>query len=173
MLTDDFTVLDPRFRKLVFGNVRVDKLWTGGRWTEGPAYFPAGKYLVWSDIPNDRVMRYDETGRQHLGLHRPRDEPQRPYGRPRGPADLLRTPGDAASRASSTTAAAPVLVADRRRPAAQLAQRRLVVKSDGTIWFSDPTYGIGQRIRGRLSGAGSRPPATCTGTIRATARRRR
>ena len=61
MYTDSIEILDPRFRKLVHGNVHLEKLWTGGRWCEGPAYFPAGKYLVWSDIPNDRVMRYDET----------------------------------------------------------------------------------------------------------------
>src|SRR3954451_23159720 len=61
MLTKDFEVLDRRFEKLVFGNVHVDLLYTGTRWAEGPAYFPAGKYLIWSDIPNNRLMRYDET----------------------------------------------------------------------------------------------------------------
>ena len=61
MYTESLEIRDPRFRKLVFGNVHLEKLWTGGRWTEGPAYFPAGRYLVWSDIPNDRVMRLDET----------------------------------------------------------------------------------------------------------------
>ena len=52
---------DPRFNRLIHGNAGLDKLWSGGRWAEGPAYFPAGKYLVWSDIPNDRLMRWDET----------------------------------------------------------------------------------------------------------------
>ena len=61
MLTKDFEVLDKRFEKLVFGNVHLDVLYTGTRWAEGPAYFPAGKYLIWSDIPNNRLMRYDET----------------------------------------------------------------------------------------------------------------
>src|SRR5258705_11573143 len=61
MLTASFTVLDDRFLRLVFGNVHVEKLWTGCRWAEGPAYFPAGRYLVWSDIPNNRMLRYDET----------------------------------------------------------------------------------------------------------------
>ena len=61
MLTKDFEVLDQRFEARVFGNVHVDHLHSGMRWAEGPAYFPAGKYLVWSDIPNDRLMRYDET----------------------------------------------------------------------------------------------------------------
>ena len=61
MLTKDFEVIDPRFNRLVIGNVHVEKLATGCRWSEGPAYFPAHRTLVWSDIPNDRVMRWDET----------------------------------------------------------------------------------------------------------------
>ncbi|MCW3476660.1 SMP-30/gluconolactonase/LRE family protein [Limobrevibacterium gyesilva] len=61
MLTSDFEVRDPRFRRLVMGNVHVEKLFTGCRWAEGPAYFPAGRYLVWSDIPNNRMLRWDET----------------------------------------------------------------------------------------------------------------
>ena len=54
----DFTVvLDPRFSRLVNSNARVEQLFEGCRWAEGPACFPAGRYLVWSDIPNDRMMR--------------------------------------------------------------------------------------------------------------------
>ena len=58
---DFYEVLDPRFARLFNGNALVDKLFTGCRWAEGPAYFAAGRYLVWSDIPNDRMLRYDET----------------------------------------------------------------------------------------------------------------
>ena len=61
MLTDDFEVIDPRFSGLVFGNVHLEKLYSGCRWAEGPAWFAAGRYLVWSDIPNDRILRWDET----------------------------------------------------------------------------------------------------------------
>ncbi len=60
-LSSSFEVIDPRFSKLAFGNVHVEKLWTGCRWAEGPAWFAAGRYLVWSDIPNDRMLRWDET----------------------------------------------------------------------------------------------------------------
>src|SRR5262249_59288431 len=56
MLTETFEVKDERFRRLVMGNVHLEKLWTGSRWAEGPAYFPAGRYLIWSDIPNDRLL---------------------------------------------------------------------------------------------------------------------
>ena len=60
MYTQAIEILDPRFARLAHGNVHLDKLYTGCRWAEGPAYFPAGRYLVWSDIPNDRILRYDE-----------------------------------------------------------------------------------------------------------------
>ena len=56
-----FTVLDERFRRLFVPSVQLEQLWTGARWSEGPAYFPAGRYLVWSDIPNNRILRWDET----------------------------------------------------------------------------------------------------------------
>ena len=60
-LTSSFEVVDARFRKLALPYVYVDKLYSGCRWAEGPAWFAAGRYVVWSDIPNDRMMRFDET----------------------------------------------------------------------------------------------------------------
>ena len=105
MYTEALEIHDPRFKSLVFGNVHLEKLWTGARWAEGPAYFPAGKYLVWSDIPNDRVMRLDETDGSGLDLHQPGAPPQRPYGRPAGGASSVASTKAAAYRVSSTTAA--------------------------------------------------------------------
>src|SRR3712207_7429694 len=55
-----FEVLDERFRRYN-GDEWIRRLHTGNRWTEGPAYLPAGRYLLFSDIPNDRVLRFDET----------------------------------------------------------------------------------------------------------------
>jgi gluconolactonase len=55
-----FEVLDERF-EFCHGDPWLEHLYTGCRWTEGPAYFPAGRYLVFSDIPNDRLLRWDET----------------------------------------------------------------------------------------------------------------
>src|SRR5690606_13727105 len=57
----DFEHLDERFRSRVKGSARVEQLATGCRWAEGPAWFAAGRYVVWSDIPNDRMMKWDET----------------------------------------------------------------------------------------------------------------
>ena len=55
-----FEVLDPRFNSCIVGHARVERLWTGSRWAEGPAWFAAGRYLIWSDIPNNRLLRFDE-----------------------------------------------------------------------------------------------------------------
>src|SRR6185503_4166159 len=63
-----FEVLDERFTK-VNGDEWLIQLWTGGRWTEGPAYFAAGRYLVFSDIPNNRMMRLSEDD-NHLSVFR-------------------------------------------------------------------------------------------------------
>ena len=61
MAASDYEVFDERFRACVNRTSHVQQLWTGARWTEGPVYFPAGRYVLFSDIPNDRIMRYDET----------------------------------------------------------------------------------------------------------------
>src|ERR1039458_6872888 len=56
----DFVTLDPRFQKYAIGSAAIQRLWTGARWAEGPAWNAAGRYLVWSDIPNNRQMRWLE-----------------------------------------------------------------------------------------------------------------
>ena len=56
----DYEILDPRFLDCFNRTAHVERLWTGARWTEGPAYFPAARHLVFSDIPNNRMLRYDE-----------------------------------------------------------------------------------------------------------------
>src|SRR5436305_7512556 len=61
MAASDYDVLDERFRNCVNLTSHVERLWTCARWTDGPVYFQAGRYTLFSDIPNDRIMRYDET----------------------------------------------------------------------------------------------------------------
>src|SRR5262245_41297914 len=61
MAASEFEILDSRFGSCVKTSARVEKLYEGCRWAEGPAWFAAGRYLVWSDIPNDRMLRWDET----------------------------------------------------------------------------------------------------------------
>ena len=56
-------VLDERFQKYVVGNAGMERIYTGCRWAEGPAWFGDGRYLLWSDIPNNRILRWtEETG---------------------------------------------------------------------------------------------------------------
>ena len=54
-------VLDPRFEPYRIGNAAVERIFTGCRWAEGPVWFGDHRCLLWSDIPNDRIMRWDET----------------------------------------------------------------------------------------------------------------
>ena len=60
----EYQIIDEGFRSLILNpaTVHIEKLWSDGRWTEGPAYFPAHRALIWSDIPNNRMLRWTETG---------------------------------------------------------------------------------------------------------------
>ena len=140
MYTHSFEVLDDRFRKLIFGNVHVDKLWTGSRWAEGPAYFPAGKYLVWSDIPNDRVLRYDETdGSVSTFLQPARNHNGHTVDR-EGRLVSCEHRGRAVTRIEHDGTRA--VLASHYQGKRLNSPNDVVVKSDGSVWFSDPTYGI-------------------------------
>ena len=141
MATSDFyEVLDPRFGRLFNGNAQVDKLHTGCRWAEGPAYFAAGRYLVWSDIPNDRVMRYDETDGSVSVFRSPAgntngntvDRQGRLVSCEHGGRRVTRTEFDG----TLTT------IADSFEGKRLNSPNDAVVRSDGSIWFTDPTYGI-------------------------------
>ncbi len=145
-----FETLDERFNNLFVGTAQLDKLYTGCRWAEGPAYFAAGRYLVWSDIPNDRMLRYDETSGQTSVFRQPCRQHQRPHRRSPGPPGLLRAWRPPGRRAPSSTARSS------RSPTAYKGKRLnspndVVVKSDGTIWFTDPSYGIDSDYEGNKS----------------------
>jgi len=142
----DFIVLDPRFEALVIGHAKLEKLWTGCRWAEGPVYVPAGKYLVWSDIPNDRLMRYDETDggvsvfAYPCGYHNGHtlDGQGRIVSCEHGGRRISRIDHDGRTRAIATEV-------DGKR---FNSPNDVVVKSDGSVWFTDPTYGIDSSYEG-------------------------
>jgi len=146
MLTEAFEVHDDRFSSLVLGNVHLEKLWTGCRWAEGPAYFPAGRYLIWSDIPNNRLMRYDETDGSVSVFLQPSNNQNGHTVDREGRLVCCEHQGRCVSRIEH----------DGRRTvlASHYEGKRLnspndaVVKSDGTIWFTDPTYGIDSEYEG-------------------------
>src|ERR1041384_6760904 len=77
-------VLDPAFAKYRLPLASVERLYTGCRWSEGPVYFGDGRYLLWSDIPNNRVLRWDEESGHRPYLRKAPHQPQRPPPRPPG-----------------------------------------------------------------------------------------
>ncbi len=149
MLTDSFEVYDKRFNPLVIGNVHVEKLYTGCRWAEGPAYFAAGRYLVWSDIPNNRIMRWDETDGSVSVFREPSDNSN---GNTVDRSGRLVTCHHLARMVTRTEHDGT-----RTQLATNWQGKRLnspndvVVKSDDSIWFTDPSYGIDLDYEGRIT----------------------
>ncbi|MFI7448417.1 SMP-30/gluconolactonase/LRE family protein [Nonomuraea sp. NPDC049714] len=135
----EFEALDKRVAA-ISGDKQVERLYRGTRWAEGPVYFPAGRFLVWSDIPNDRLLRWDEqTGavapfRQPSGYVNGNtlDLQGRLISCEHGARRVTRTEHDG----SVTT------LADRWRGDRLNSPNDVVVRSDGSIWFTDPPYGI-------------------------------
>ena len=148
-MPDFIDVRDPRFGKLIHGNARIDKLWTGGRWAEGPAYLPAGKYLIWSDIPNDRVMRWDETsGEVSVFEHHCRNQNGHTVDH-QGRLIACEHRGRQVSRIEPDGSL--TILADSFEGKRLNSPNDAVVKSDGSIWFTDPTYGIDSEYEGDAS----------------------
>ncbi|SKC72710.1 SMP-30/gluconolactonase/LRE family protein [Krasilnikoviella flava] len=146
--------LDERFGA-VRGDSRLERLWTGGRWTEGPLYVPAGRYLLFSDIPNDRVLRWDETDGSVSVFDAPAgyangrtiDRQGRVVTCQQGPRRMVRTEHD-----GSTT-----VLADRWDGRRLNSPNDVVVSPDGAVWFTDPPYGItsdyeGERAEPEIDG---------------------
>jgi gluconolactonase len=146
MHTASIEIIDERFKKLAHGNVHLEKLYTGCRWAEGPAYFAAGKYLVWSDIPNDRVMRFDETdGSVSVFLAPAMNHNGHSVDR-EGRMVSCEHRGRCISRIEHD--GSRKVLADRFKGKKLNSPNDLVVKSDGSIWFTDPTYGIDSEYEG-------------------------
>jgi gluconolactonase len=149
MANADYEILDDRFRQCVRTSARVEHLYEGCRWAEGPAYFPAGRYLVWSDIPNDRMLRWDETTGS-VGVFR------HPAGYSNG--NTVDRHGRLVScehgnrRVSRTEYDGSItVIADRYEGKRFNSPNDVVVKSDGSIWFTDPAYGIETDYEGHKS----------------------
>ena len=85
-----FEIFDPRFGKYSGGTAGVVRVWTGGVWTEGPVWFGDQQRLIFSDIPNDRLMAYDVTYWPHASVPPAVQLHQRQHPRPPGPPGLLR-----------------------------------------------------------------------------------
>jgi gluconolactonase len=140
-----FEVIDERFRR-TDGDGWMQRLYTGCRWTEGAAYFAAGRYLVFSDIPNDRMLRWDETTdvvgvfRQPAGYANGHtvDRQGRLVSCEHGNRRVTRTEPD-----GSVT-----VLADRYDGKRLNSPNDVVERADGSIWFTDPSYGIDSDYEG-------------------------
>ncbi len=133
-------VIDPSFADCLIGHARVERLWTGARWSEGPAWFAAGRYLVWSDIPNDRMMRFDEAS-GHVAVFR--QPSQFSNGNTVDAQGRLVSCEHLTRRVTRTEHDGSISVLASEYDGKSLnSPNDVVVKSDGSIWFTDPSYGI-------------------------------
>ena len=132
--------LDPSFERYRLPLAKVERIATGCRWSEGPVWLGDTRSLVWSDIPNNRMLRWDEETGTTSVFRKPsnyanghtRDRQGRIVSCEHGGRRISRTEHDG----TITT------VADSFQGKRLNSPNDLVVKSDGSIWFTDPTFGI-------------------------------
>jgi gluconolactonase len=140
--------LDKRFKAKV-GNAAIERVATGFRWAEGPVYFRDGGYLLWSDIPNNRIMRWlEEDG--HLSVFRANSNYSN--GNTRDREGRLITCEHDARRVTRTEPDGTIAVLIDSFQGKKLnAPNDVVVAADGAIWFTDPGYGIFGNYEGHLA----------------------
>ena len=133
-------VLDPKFERLRIFSAGVERLATGMRWCEGPVWFGDGGYLIWSDIPNNRMMKWEATGSVSV-FRKPSNYSN---GNCRDRQGRLITCEHLTRRISRTEYNGSIItVCDNYNGKRLNSPNDVTTKSDGSIWFSDPPYGIG------------------------------
>lgn len=147
--TDWFEIVDPAFKSLILPNVHVDLLYTGGRWLEGPVYVPAARHLLVSDIPNNRVLRYDEVNGTVATFEAPSNfangHTLDREGRVISCEHLTRRVTRREHDGSLT------VLAERFEGKRLNSPNDVIADSKGNIWFTDPTYGISTPYEGSLA----------------------
>src|SRR5687768_817960 len=139
LVGDDYEYLDKRFYDLTVPTAAVETLFDRCRWAEGPVWFGDGHFLVWSDIPNNRMLRWVPD----LGVSVFRADANYSNGNTRDREGRLVTCEHGGRRVSRTEWDGRItVVADSYRGKKLNSPNDVVVKSDGTIWFTDPSYGI-------------------------------
>lgn len=138
-------ILDPRFADLILFNAAVERLYHGTRWGEGPVWFGDQNALVWSDIPNDRLLRYDEISGNVTEFRKggfangnTRDRQGRLVSCMHGMRAVVRTELDGTM----------TVLADSYNGKRLNSPNDVVAKSDGSIWFTDPIFGISAHYEG-------------------------
>src|SRR5437868_5871250 len=128
------------------GTMAVERVATGMRWAEGPVYFPAGRYVLFSDIPNNRILRFCEDD-GHLSVYR--QPSMNSNGNTIDREGRLITCEHAGRRVTRTELDGSItIIADKYNGKKLNSPNDAVVTSDGAIWFTDPVYGIGGYYEG-------------------------
>ena len=137
----------PRFERLIHAEAPLRRLAEGCEWAEGPVWLPRDEALVWSDIPNDRMLRWSESDGVSL-FRRPSNYAN---GNTLDREGRIVTCEHVTNRVSRTEHDGSVTSLVERYQGRRLdSPNDLVVKSDGTIWFTDPPYGILSEREGRV-----------------------
>jgi len=136
---EPYQILDDRFRDLVLPNVRLRKISGGHLWTEGPVWFPAHQCLLFSDIPNQKIFRWMCDG----SVNEFRDQSDFANGNTRDMNGCLVTCQHGSRTVTRTEHNGKITtLADGFEGRRLNSPNDVVVKTDGSIWFTDPTYGI-------------------------------
>jgi gluconolactonase len=142
-------ILDQRFLKYRLFNAAVERLATGLRWGEGPVWFGDGRYLLVSDIPNNRILRWDEETGAVSVFRSPSDKAN---GNTRDRQGRLVTCEHGERRVIRTEYDGSItVIADSYRGRRLNSPNDVVVKSDGSIWFTDPIFGLTSFYEGAVT----------------------
>jgi len=142
-------ILDSAFARYRIALASVERLATGCRWSEGPVWFGDGRFLLWSDIPNNRILRWDEETGAVSVFRRPSNNAN---GNTRDRQGRLITCEHDARRVTRTEYDGRITVLCDSFEGKRLnSPNDVVVKSDGSIWFTDPPFGILGYYEGHLA----------------------
>ena len=133
-------IIDPSFTKYRLNLAKVERIATGLRWSEGPVWFGDGRYLLWSDIPNNRIMKWEEETGAVSVFRKPSHNSN---GNTRDQQGRLVTCEHESRRVTRTEYDGSITVlADQFEGKPLNSPNDVVCKSDGSIWFTDPPFGI-------------------------------
>ncbi len=145
-------ILDASFASYQQRNAKVERIATGMRWGEGPVWFGDGRYLLWSDIPNNRIMRWDEETGAVSVFRKPANHAN---GNTRDRQGRLVTCEHGRRLTRTEYDGSITVIADSFDGKPLNSPNDVVCKSDGSLWFTDPPFGIlgyyeGQRAESQL-----------------------
>ncbi len=138
MVAELYEIIDEKFRAMRIGSAKLQVIHTGALWNEGPVYFADGDYVVWSDIPNNRMLTWADGGAARVF----RQPSNKANGNTRDLLGRLVTCEHGMRRVTRTEPDGTVtILCDAFEGGKLNSPNDVVVKSDGTIWFTDPSYG--------------------------------